>query len=58
MKKWTEILRKNEALLYFWRGYLKFGVLLLGCMLPLIIKTFFLLEENVETLTSKLLTTF
>lgn len=53
MKKWTEILRKNEALLYFWRGYLKFGVLLLGCMLPLIIKTFFLLEENVETNTYK-----
>lgn len=53
MKKLKEILKKNEPLFYFWRGYLLFGILLLCCMLPLVIRTFFLLEENVRTNTEK-----
>ena len=53
MKKWKEILKKNESLFYFWRGYLLFGILLLCCILPLIIRTFFLLEDNVRTNTEK-----
>lgn len=53
MKKLKEILKKNEPLFYFWRGYLLFGLLLLCCMLPLVIRTFFLLEENVRTNTEK-----
>lgn len=54
MKKWKEILKKNESLFYFWRGYLLFGILLLCCILPLIIRTFFLLEDNVRTNTEKM----
>ena len=53
MKKISEMIKKNESLFYFWRGYLLFGVLLLCCILPLIIRTFFLLEENVRTNTYK-----
>ncbi len=53
MKKLKEVLKKNESLFYFWRGYLLFGVLLLCCILPLIFRTFFLLEENVRTSTCK-----
>lgn len=53
MKKLREMLKKNDSLFYFWRGYLLFGVLLLCCILPLVIRTFFLLEENVRTNTYK-----
>lgn len=53
MKKLKEILKKKESLFYFWRGYLLFGILLLCCILPLIMRTFFLLEENVRTNTQK-----
>ena len=53
MKKISEMKKKNESLFYFLRGYLLFGILLLCCILPLIIRTFFLLEENVRTNTYK-----
>ena len=53
MKKISEMIKKNESLFYFWRGYLLFGILLLCCILPLIIRTFFLLEEDVRTNTYK-----
>lgn len=49
MKRFADIQKRNEQLFYFWRGYILFGVLLLICMLPVCIKTFVLLEENVRT---------
>ena len=42
------IRKRNEPLFYFWRGYLLFGILLFVCMLPLCVKSFLLLEENVQ----------
>ncbi len=40
--------RKNRSLFYFWRGYLLFMVLFLGCMVPFFLKAFWVLEKNVE----------
>ena len=53
MKKLRELQRKNGSLFYFWRGYLVFGIVLFGCMLPLCIKSFLLIEKNVQTNTYK-----
>ena len=41
--------RKNRSLFYFWRGYLLFMALFLGCMVPFFLKALWVLEENVET---------
>ena len=45
--------KRNDSLFYFWRGYLLFGILLLICILPMFVKAFLLLEDNVQSSTCK-----
>ncbi|MBQ8231199.1 MAG: hypothetical protein IJZ34_04640 [Lachnospiraceae bacterium] len=44
----TKTLQKNESLFYFWRNYLLFTILFVGCIVPILLKTFWVLEDNVE----------
>lgn len=53
MKNFAQSHKKNDSILYFWRGYLLFGIMLLCCILPFCVRTFFLLEENVQSNTQK-----
>ena len=47
--KISKLPKKNRSLFYFWRGYLLFMILFLGCMVPFFLKALWVLEENVET---------
>lgn len=53
MKRFLDSRKRNNSLYYFWRGYLLFGVLLLVCILPMFVKAFLLLEDNVQSSTYK-----